>query len=196
MDFFKNTNWAYFINGFKSLHNDEDYDKKFPLYAEELMKYDDLYIFLVLAIDEACNKKEAMNYLIETFIKAILDDSPLIYENLDTYIDIIHYMIGLGAFFPIELVFQRKYKDKYIDILEETSDYRIRAKLIDTFADKDNLRIKEYINSIPETIGYFIWKDIPVKSEKEIDEEDPFAPVSDLYRYSVLKFYSEYLKLI
>lgn len=197
MDFYKSTNWAYFINAFKAMHTDEDYDRKFPLFAEELIKYDDLYYFLVLAVDAASDKKESLNYVIQSFIEAILDDNALIYENLNTYIDIIYYMVDVGAKFPVELLFKRQYKDEHLtNILEETSNYRVRAKLIDAFSDKDIPGFKEYIEFLPEKIDYFMWKDIPVKSEKQIDEEDPFAPVSDFYRYCVLKYYSEYLKLI
>jgi hypothetical protein len=195
MDFFKNTNWAYFINGFKSMHNDEEYDKKFPLYAEELMKYDTIYLFLVLAVDSALEKRESIQYIIETFIQAILNDNPLVYENFDNYIDIIIYMIDLGATFPIELLFRRKYKDDFkVSIIEETSDYSIRGNLIDSLIDKPG--IKEYIDFIPNTIDDFTWHDIPTKSPKTIDEEDGLNPVSDLNRYSVLKYYSEYLKMI
>jgi hypothetical protein len=195
MDFFKATNWAYFINAFKAMHNDEEYDKKFPLYAAELMKYDNIYLFLVLAVDSAVDKRESLQHIIETFTQSILNDNPLVYENLNTYIDIINYIIGYGATFPIEMLFRCKYEDDFkVSILEETSDYKIRGDLIDNLIDKPG--VKEYIDFVPTTIDDITWDDIPSKSPKTIYDEDGLNPVSDINRYSVLKYYSEYLKMI
>lgn len=195
MDFFKSTNWAYFINAFKAMHNDEEYDKKFPLYTGEISKFDDIYLFLVLAVDSALEKRESLQYIIESFTQAILNDNPLIHENFNIYVDIINYMIGLGAIFPIELLFRRKYEDDFkISILEETSDYKVRGDLIDSLIDKPG--VKEYIDFVPNTIDDITWDDIPSKSPKTIHDEDGINPVSDLHRFSVLKYYSEYLKMI
>jgi hypothetical protein len=71
---------------------------------------------------------------------------------------------------------------------EESFNYNLRAKLIDRFYFE--IGVEDYIKSIPIES----WKDIPEKSPEDVDEEEIFKIISDIDRYSVLKYYSVYLK--
>ena len=188
MDFFKSTNWGYFINAFKHFVTSDDYDIQYKKFNDEILKYD-LYDFIKFVIDESFyTKKESLQYILDSFLNVVLLATPKINENLNVYIDSIDYILDKGILFPIHKLFTQNYKDLYISMEEESFNYNLRAKLIDRFYFE--IGVEDYIKSIPIES----WKDIPEKSPEDVDEEEIFKIISDIDRYSVLKYYSVYLK--
>jgi hypothetical protein len=200
MDFFKTTNWGYIINGLNSMLNDE-YEKyllHYRRFTEKMDEYDNFETFMNDCIQYAIAKKECPNYILSSLVDTILKGKRS-FESIDHFCMIISNMLDIyGVQFPTEKLFKRNsdVDDFDISLKDETINYELRSQLLDFLIYYPE--VKEFTKLVPKGLdGDFTWKDIPSKSVEEImdkiDDEDE-DEVSDLHRYSVLKYYSVYLK--
>jgi len=189
MSFFKTTNWAYIMNALSSMLTDEDYMDKFPKFAYEMEKYDFFDLFMKDCFEAALQKNECKKYIMTSFINTILEGRKS-FERVDDFIEIIANMLDTFENiedFPVYLLFEENHDNWDTELF----NYEIRAKIIDyiTIYDPD---FKPIIKEFPKEFDEdFTWKDIPSRSPFEVKDLE----MDTLLRYSVLKFYSNYLKM-
>jgi hypothetical protein len=180
---FEEYNWDTFLKANLEMNSTEFFSETYPLFG----KYIDDYGFnnkLVIKFIEKAVNTEGKTYqnCLDDIISNTLDGARYSHEGIFVINDCINYLLKKGTIFSEEKIFQPRYKSNLNYSIkptyeDEIFDYHVRGKLLDAFHTEINV------------MKYVDWSQIPAKYWETYNTNE----ITDVKRYSYLKFCSRYL---
>lgn len=174
-------NWKYFCDALEEANNTEFYGDTYPEFRERIQKdsYQEILEDEVYkALESGLDPTDCLN----DFLRTILGSASRYSMEMDEIIPIIiQTFLNRGAVFPYEKLFGKRYPENNKGLYDEDEiqDYHVRGFIIDYLKPEC---AKQYADW--SRIDAMYWEDIPE------------GVIGDYFRFSYLKYCSNYLQTL
>lgn len=183
MSLHESLSWTEFMEEYLEMLSTEYYGETYPQLELELSNCPNYNEYMMKFVENAIKNEPNLQLCLNQLLDTILDGSRYAKDDLQIIFMMIDKFLEHGVGIPERKLFGERYESSdHASLEDEIEDYYIRAKLIDKYSDKIN------VNSWAD------WREIEAKYPDETILFNRKYTEND--RYSVLKYYSDYLKKI